>query len=458
MPQFDFDLFTIGAGSGGVAASRRAASYGARVAICEESRVGGTCVIRGCVPKKLLVYGAQFADAFADAAGFGWTVPAGVSHDWGALIDAKNQEIDRLNALYIKMLRDSRCTLLEGRGVLVDPHTVEVGGRRYTAANILVATGGHPVVPEVPGVEHAITSNEALDLPSLPKKVLIVGGGYVAVEFAGIFNGLGAETAVAIRGEELLNGFDDDLRVSLSMEMKNRGIEIHTRTTITGIEKAGGCFDVTTQLGRTLSVDAVMYATGRRPNTKGLGLEAAGVRLDGDGAVVVDDGPRTSIPHIYAVGDVTDRMNLTPVAIAEGRALVETLFNDNPVTVDYRFVPTAVFSNPPIGSVGLSEAAARRRGPVDIYRARFKPMKNTLSGREERTLMKLVVDRASDRVLGCHMLGPDAPEIVQGLAVALTCGATKAQFDRTIGLHPSAAEEFVTMREKAPEPKAAAAE
>jgi glutathione reductase (NADPH) len=385
-------------------------------------------------------------------------MPAGVSHDWGALIAAKDKEIGRLNGLYIKMLRDSGCTLLNGRGVLVDPHTVEVAGKRYTAKTILIATGGHPVVPDVPGVEHAITSNEALDLKSLPRRVLIVGGGYIAVEFAGIFSGLGAKTAVMIRGEELLNGFDDDLRVGLAMEMRNRGVMIHTRTMIARIDRAGGGYDVTTQLGQTLSVDAVMFATGRRPNTHRLGLAEAGVKLDETGAVIVDESSRSSVPHIYAVGDVTERMNLTPVAIAEGRALVETLFNDNPMNVDYRYVPTAVFSNPPIGSVGLSERAARKRGPVDIYRARFRPMKNTLSGREERTLMKLVVDRASDRVLGCHMLGPDAPEIVQGLAIALTCGATKAQFDRTVGLHPSAAEEFVTMREKAPEPQAEAAE
>jgi glutathione reductase (NADPH) len=458
MARYDFDMITIGAGSGGVASSRRAGSYGAKVAICEESRVGGTCVIRGCVPKKLLVYGAQFADAFAEAPGFGWTL-APPMHDWAALIAAKNREIDRLEGVYRDLLRNSGVRLFEGRAVLADPHTVEIAGQRITAANILIATGAHPVMPAIPGIEHAITSNEALDLPRLPRRIIVVGGGYIAVEFAGIFHGLGAEVTFVIRGEELLTGFDDDLRVGLAQELRRRGIEIRARTQVTRIEKRAHGFDLTTVQGETLSADLVMYATGRRPNTRGIGLEEAGVVLNEEKAVAVDEWSRTSQQHIYAVGDVTDRLNLTPVAIAEGRALAETLFNRNPIKIDHENVATAVFSQPPIGTVGLTEAEARRRyGAVDIYCTRFRPMKHTLSGREERTLMKLVVDRQSDRVLGCHMLGADAPEIIQGLAIAITCGATKRQFDRTIGIHPTAAEEFVTLRDKMPEPKAAAAE
>jgi glutathione reductase (NADPH) len=458
MARYDFDMFTIGAGSGGVASSRRAGSYGAKVAICEDSRVGGTCVIRGCVPKKLLVYGAQFADAFEEAPGFGWTVPA-PSHDWTKLIANKNREIDRLEGVYRDLLRNSGVKLIEGRGVLVDPHTVEIDGKRFTAANILVATGAHPVMPQIAGIEHAITSNEALDLPALPRRIVIVGGGYIAVEFAGIFRGLGAEVTLIIRADELLTGFDQDLRSGLGEELRRRGIQIRPRSHVTRIEKRAQGFELSLAEGGTLAADLVMYATGRKPNTRGIGLEEAGVTLAGDHAVAVDEWQRTSVPHIYAVGDVTDRLNLTPVAIAEGRALAETLFNSNPMKIDHENVATAVFSQPPIGTVGLTEAAARRRfGAIDVYRTRFRPMKHTLSGREERTLMKLVVDRQSDRVLGCHMLGADAPEIIQGVAIAVTCGATKRQFDRTIGIHPTAAEEFVTLRDKLPEPKAAAAE
>ncbi len=454
MPKYDFDMFTIGAGSGGVASSRRAGSYGARVAICEESRVGGTCVIRGCVPKKLLVYGAQFADAFADSVGFGWA-PQLPSFDWTKLIANKDLEITRLNHIYKDLLANAQVALFETHGTLIDPHTVEVGGQRYTAAHILIATGAHPVVPDVPGIEHAITSNEALDLPALPRHIVIVGGGYIAVEFAGIFAGLGSAVTVVIRGEELLNGFDDDVRIALALEIRSRGITILARTNVTRIAGEPGSLTVTTNVGQELSADTVMFATGRRPNTRGLGLTDIGVVLDSAGAVVVDEWSRTSVPNIYAVGDVTDRLNLTPVAIAEGRALAETLFNANPMSVDHETVPTAVFSQPPIGAVGLTERRARQLfGAVDVYRTRFKPMKNILAGRDERTLMKLIVDRESDRVLGCHMVGADAPEIIQGLAIALKCGATKAQFDSTIGIHPSTAEEFVTLREKVPEPAA----
>jgi glutathione reductase (NADPH) len=460
MARYDFDMITIGAGSGGVASSRRAGSYGARVAIVEESRIGGTCVLRGCVPKKLLVYGAQFADAFEDAAGFGWTV-APPKFDWPSLIGAKNKELDRLEQIYINMLKNSRVEIIEGRGVLVDPHTIEVGGRAYTAENILIATGGHPTVPSIPGIEHVISSNEALDLPKLPRKIVIVGGGYIAVEFAGIFRGFGCEVVEMIRRDELLYGFDDDLRVSLALEMRNRGIEIHTRTQVTRIEKdRREGYTVFTGIGQEISADLVMYATGRGPNTKGLGLDAVGVKANEKGAVSVDEWQKTSVPNIYAVGDVTDQLNLTPVAIAEGRAIAETLFNNNPIKMDHNDVPTAVFSNPPIGTVGLTEEQARKQygDDVDVYCARFRPMKNTLSGREERIFMKLVVDGRTDRVLGCHMLGPDAPEIIQGLAIAVKCGASKKMFDQTVGIHPSAAEEFVTMREKFVRPQKAAAD
>lgn len=450
MPRFDFDMITLGAGSGGVASSRRAGGYGARVAIVEESRIGGTCVLRGCVPKKLLVYGAQFADAFADAAGFGWTV-APPRFDWPSLIAAKNKELDRLEQIYVNMLKNSGVEIIEGRGVLADPHTVEVGGRHYTAETILIATGGHPTVPAIPGIEHVISSNEALDLPELPRKIVIVGGGYIAVEFAGIFRGFGSEVVEIIRREELLNGFDDDLRVALAQEMRGRGVEIHTRTQVQRIEKdPREGYTVYTTGGQEISADLVMYATGRGPNTKGLGLAEAGVKTNDKGAVLVDEWQKTNVPNVYAVGDVTDRLNLTPVAIAEGRAIAETLYNNNPIKMDHNDVPTAVFSNPPIGTVGLTEEQARRQysDEVDIYCARFRPMKNTLSGRDERTFMKMVVDGRSDRVLGCHMLGPDAPEIAQGLAIAIKCGASKRMFDQTVGIHPSAAEEFVTMREK----------
>jgi glutathione reductase (NADPH) len=458
MPRYDFDMFTIGAGSGGVASSRRAGSYGARVAICEELRVGGTCVLRGCVPKKLLVYGAQFAEAFADAAGFGWTVVP-PSFDWPALIAAKDKEIGRLSQIYINMLKNSSVQIIDGHAVLVDPHTVEIAGRRYTADKILIATGSWPEAPDIPGIEHVISSNEALDLKELPRRIVIVGGGYIAVEFAGIFSALGSEVAELIRRDELLYGFDDDIRVALGQEMRGRGVAIHTLTHVARIEKRAQGYLVFTTGGREFSADIVMYATGRAPNTRSLGLAEIGVQTNENGAVVVDEWQRSSVPNIYAIGDVTDRINLTPVAIAEGRAIAETLFNDNPTKMDHADVPSAVFSEPPIGVVGLTEERARRAfGEVDIYMARFKPMKNTLSGREERTLMKLVVDPRSDRVLGCHMLGPDAPEIIQGLAIAVKCGATKRQFDQTVGIHPSAAEEFVTMREKTVRPAKLAAD
>src|SRR5579863_6159995 len=383
MPRFDFDLFTIGAGSGGVAGSRRAGSYGAKVAICESVRVGGTCVLRGCVPKKLLVYGAEFADAFEDSAGYGWTLGER-RFDWAKLIAAKNKELDRLEGIYVNMLRSSHVKIIEGVGKLVDPHTVEVDGKAYTAQHIMIATGAWPEMPRIPGIEHVITSNEALDLPTLPKRILIVGGGYIAVEFAGIFQTLGAEVTVMIRADKLLRGFDGDIRTNLGEEMSARGVRILAGTQLARIDKGQGSLTATCLDGTKIEVDRVMYATGRRPNTATLGLAEVGVQVNKVSAVAVDENSRTTVPNIYAVGDVTDRLNLTPVAIAEARALAETLFNNNPMTVSHQNVPSAVFSQPPVGTVGLSEEAARKtHGAIDVYRTRFRPMKFTLSGRQE---------------------------------------------------------------------------
>ncbi|CAM5549853.1 glutathione-disulfide reductase [Eoetvoesiella caeni] len=450
--KYDFDLFTIGAGSGGVAGSRRAAAYGAKVGICENSRVGGTCVIRGCVPKKLLVYGAQVADEIDDARGYGWDIGQ-ATFSWPTLIANKNREIDRLNGIYIKMLADAGVELITGEGRMVDAHTVDIGGRRVTAERILIATGGHPVMPDTPGIEHAITSNEALELAELPKRVVVVGAGYIAVEFAGIFQTLGAEVTLVLRGDIPLRGFDMDVRQHLAQELTERGMRILNGTLVESIAKAAGGLHVTLNDGQVISCDQILYATGRVPNTRNLGLQEVGVKTDDVGAVLVDEWSRTSVENIYAVGDVTDKHNLTPVAIAEARALAETLYNDNPTKFDPHLISTAVFSQPPVATVGLAEHQAREGGkPVDIYRSIFRPMHNTLSGRKEKTLMKLVVDRESDRVLGCHMVGPDAAEIMQGLAIAMQCGATKKQFDRTVGIHPTAAEEFVTMRDKVADP------
>ena len=445
----DFDLITIGAGSGGVAASRRAAGYGARVAIFEGARVGGTCVLRGCVPKKLLMYGAQFHDAFEDAAGYGWTLGETPRFDWPTLIARKNRELDRLNQLYLGMLNKAGVTLFPHQARLVDSHTVEAGGQRYRAKAILIATGGHPTRLPVPGLDAAMTSDDLLESPELPQRLLVIGGGYIGVEFASICRGMGADVTVLIRSQHILNGFDDDIRQALEVELARRGIAIHPGMHPTSLERTSGGWVLTTQEGRRFEADHVLCATGRRPNTQGLGLDAAGVAVNDAGAITVDEWSRTSAPDIFAVGDVTDRVNLTPVAIAEGRAFVETRFNGNPTRVSYANIPTAVFSNPAIGTVGMTEGQAHAQGlKIDIYRTAFRPMKNTLSGREERVMIKLVVDRVSDRVLGAHMLGADGPEIVQGLAIALNCGATKKDFDRTIGLHPSAAEEFVTLRDK----------
>ncbi len=454
----DYDLFVLGAGSGGVRAARVAASHGARVAICENSRVGGTCVIRGCIPKKLLVYASHFAEDFEDAVAYGWD-SSRPAFDWARLIANKDAEIDRLNRIYIRLLNESGVEIHMETGRLEGPHTVRLGARTVSAETILIATGGWPTKPEIPGIEHAITSNEAFHLKALPRRAVIVGGGYIAAEFAGIFHGFGVAVTELYRGEQILRGFDDDLRDSLAAEMRKKGIDLRVQVNVKAIDKGEDALTLRLTDGSTLETDLVMYATGRRPNSAGLGLAEAGVRLGADGAVAVDEWSRTSVANIYAVGDCTDRMNLTPVAINEGHAFADTVFGGKPRKMDYDYVPSAVFSQPSVATVGLAEAEARRRfAAVDVYRSRFRPLKHTLTGRDEETMMKLVVDRAGDRVVGCHMVGPDGPEIVQALAIALKCGATKAQFDATIGLHPTAAEEFVTMRERVSELPAQAAE
>jgi len=457
MTDFDFDLFTIGAGSGGVASSRRAAAYGAKVAIAEGRRIAGTCVLRGCVPKKLLIYGVHFADEIEDAAGYGWTIGAS-SLDWGKLVAAKDREIDRLHGIYVKLLQDSGVAIFDGWAQIVGPHEVRIGERTIRARHILVATGGRPEKPAIPGIEHTISSDEALDLKALPKRMVIVGGGYIAVEFAGIFSAAGVEVTEIIRADRILRGFDGDVRSHLTTEMTKRGIAIKAGVQVASIEKGGAGYRLTTQSGESVETDLVMYATGRIPNTAKMGLENVGVTLNKRGAVAVDEWQQTTVPSIFAVGDCTDRINLTPVAIAEGRALAETLFNRNPVKMDHHNVPSAVFSQPPVGSVGLSEEAAEAIAPCDIYRAVFRPMKHTLSGRDEKTLMKLVVDRDKGTVLGAHMVGADAPEIIQGLAIGVKAGLTKTQWDKAVAIHPTAAEEFVLMREPVKRAAAKAAE
>ncbi|MBV1861572.1 MAG: glutathione-disulfide reductase, partial [Nannocystaceae bacterium] len=395
MAKYDFDLFTIGAGSGGVAASRRAGAYGARVAICEERRIGGTCVLRGCVPKKLLVYASHIRSELADAAGYGWNIGE-TSLDWGQMIESKDKELDRLEGIYKRMLANGNVQTHEGRGVILDPHTVEVEGRTFTAERILVATGGWPTLPEVPGIEHAITSNEALDLKEVPKRVAIVGGGYIGVEFAGIWNGAGSQVTVILRGDTVLRGFDHDVRSTLFEEMGKEGVDIRCGTRVNAIEKSAEGLNLRLDRGEHLQVDQILFATGRHPHSKNLGLEAAGVKTNAAGAIIVDEWSKTSTPGIWAVGDVTTRMALTPVAIADARAFVETEFHDNPTEVDHGAVPTAVFSQPPVGTVGLTEAQARdlETGPIDVYRAKFRPMKFVLPGRDSKTMMKLALIHA----------------------------------------------------------------
>jgi len=455
MPTYDYDLFVIGAGSGGVRAARMSAQYGARVAIVEERYLGGTCVNVGCVPKKLLVYGAHVHEELEDAAGFGWSVPP-ATFDWPTLIRNKNAEIKRLNGAYESVLSKAGVRILDGRGVLLDPHTVEVNGKRHTAAHILVATGGWPMKPDVPGMEHAITSNEAFFLDRLPPRVLIGGGGYIAVEFAGIFNGLGSHVTQLYRGPLFLRGFDDDARGFLAAEMRKKGIDLRFNMNLRRLDKLpGGALRATLLDGSTVETDAMLCAMGRAPNTRGIGLAEAGVRLTDRGAIAVDEHYRSSVPSIHALGDVIDRVQLTPVAIAEAMVLAKHLFGGGAAPLNYANIPSTVFSQPALGAVGLTEAQAAQQHRIQVFITDFRPMKHTLSGRDERTLMKLIVDQDTDRVLGAHMVGPEAGEIIQGLAIALTCGATKAQFDATVGIHPTAAEEWVTMR--TPRPAAAQA-
>lgn len=445
---YDFDLFVIGAGSGGVRASRFAASFGAKVAVAESRYLGGTCVNVGCVPKKLLVYGAHFAEAFDHAEGFGWQLGE-ASFDWATLIGNKNREIQRLNGIYRTLLVNSGVTLLEGHARLLDGHRVEVNGQTFSARHILLATGGWPQKPDIPGAEHAITSNEAFFLEQLPKRVLVVGGGYIAVEFASIFHGLGAKTSLIYRGDLFLRGFDGAVRTHLQEELSKSGMDLQFNSDIVRIDKqADGSLLVTLQDGRVLATDAVFYATGRRPMLDNLGLENTQVRLDKRGYVQVDELYQTDEPSILALGDMIGRVQLTPVALAEGMAVARRLFKPEEYrAVDYQLIPTAVFSLPNIGTVGLSEEQAKAEGVnVQVFESRFRPMQMTLGTGQQKTLMKLVVDADTDRVLGCHMVGPDAGEIVQGMAVALKAGATKQIFDETLGIHPTAAEEFVTMR------------
>ncbi|MFL6607111.1 MULTISPECIES: glutathione-disulfide reductase [Pseudomonas] len=445
---YDFDLYVIGAGSGGVRAARFAAGFGAKVGVAESRYLGGTCVNVGCVPKKLLVYGAHYAEDFEQASAYGWTAGE-ASFDWATLIANKDREINRLNGIYRNLLGNSGVTLHEGHARITGPHEVEINGERHTAEHIMIATGGWPVIPDIPGREHAISSNEAFFLKTLPKRMLVVGGGYIAVEFAGIFHGMGAQTSLLYRGDLFLRGFDGAVRKHLAEELQRRGLDLQFNADIQRIDKeADGSLKVTLKDGRTLSTDCVFYATGRRPMLDNLGLENTGVTLDEKGFVQVNEKYETAEPSILAIGDVIGRVQLTPVALAEGMAVARRLFKPEQYRlVDYRMIPTAVFSLPNIGTVGLTEEQAREEGhEVQIFESRFRPMKLTLTECQERTLMKLVVDAKSDKVLGCHMVGPDAGEIVQGLAIALKAGATKRDFDETIGVHPTAAEEFVTMR------------
>jgi len=456
----DVDLFVIGAGSGGVRAARIAASYGARVAIAEEYRVGGTCVIRGCVPKKLLVYASRFSDEFEDAAGFGWTVPGPTFH-WPTLTANVAREVTRLEAAYTSTLERFKVKLVKSRAVLEDANTVRLAdGERLRAETILIATGAWPHYgPKIPGLEHVISSNEAFHLSELPKRIVIQGGGYIAVEFACIFAGLGSQVTLVYRGENILRGFDDDVREHLRNEMHSRGITVSCGHTVTAVNKAGDEYAVGLSHGKTVTADKVMFAIGRRPNTMGLGLEGLHVRIHEHGGIEVDEHSRTSVPNIYAVGDVTNRVNLTPVAIREGHAFADTVYGNKPTRVDHTNVPTAVFSEPEVGVIGLTETQARERcAKLDVYKTSFRPMKATLSGRATRCFMKLLVDGTTDRVVGCHIVGPDAGELIQLVGIAVKMGATKADFDATMAVHPTAGEELVTMREKAVSYGRAAAE
>jgi len=460
MASYDVDLFIIGAGSGGVRAARVAASYGARVMIAEEYRVGGTCAIRGCVPKKLLVYASRFSDEFEDAAGYGWRVPEPTFH-WPTLIANKDREIARLEAAFTNTLERFNVTLVKSRAILEDPHTIRLAtGARVRAETILISTGAWPHLgTKIPGLEYAISSNEAFHLPEFPRRIVVQGGGYIAVEFAGIFAGFGSNVTLIYRGENILRGFDDDVREHLRNEMRGRGITVTCGHTVSAIEKSGDEFITRLSDNSTIKSDKVMFAIGRRPNTAGFGIETLGIKIHSHGGIEVDEYSRTSVPNIYAVGDVTNRVNLTPVAIREGHAFAETVYGGNPTPVDHTNVPTAVFSEPEVGAVGLTEAQARDRlTKVDVYRTTFRPMKATLSGRNTHSFMKLLVDGVTGRVVGCHIVGPDAAELIQVVGIAVKMGATKADFDATMAVHPTAAEELVTMREKAVSYGRAAAE
>ena len=448
MSKYEYDLFVIGAGSGGVRASRIASQLGAKVAVAEERELGGTCVNEGCVPKKLFVYGSHFSEEFEAAAGFGWSQPP-AAFDWPTLRDRKNKEIQRLNGIYGQILDNAGVEIIQGRAKIVSPHCVEVGGTQYTAERILIATGGWPVVPDFPGSEHVITSNEAFHLEHFPKRALVVGGGYIAVEFAGIFNGLGAETYLHYRGPLFLRGFDEDVREFVADEVRQKGINVHFNSVPEQITKLdSGDLQVTFNDGSQLEVDTVMYATGRRAKTQGLGLENTAVESNDNGTIIVNDDFQTAEPSIYALGDVVGRLELTPVALAEGMALARNLFGGMSQRVDYKDIATAVFSQPNIATVGLTEAEAREKyEKIQIFKSSFRHLKHTLSDLPEKTFMKLMVDAETDKVIGCHMVGADAGEIIQGIAIAIKAGATKADFDSTIGIHPTAAEEFVTMRE-----------
>jgi glutathione reductase (NADPH) len=454
MADFDFDLLVVGGGSGGVRAARMAAQRGARVGLVEAQAMGGTCVNVGCIPKKLYSYAAHFAESFEESHGFGWVGPA-PTLDWSALKVARAREITRLNGIYLQLLKSAGVQIMEGWASLVDAHTVEVAGQRYSAKNLLIATGGTPSVPDIAGREHVITSNDIFDIEPFPKRLLVVGGGYIACEFASIFNGLGAQVTQLYRGAQVLRGFDEDVRGFISAEMLKAGVDLRLNADVAQIDRSGGnAGPLQVQLadGSTLEVDAVLYATGRAPNVKDLGLAAIGVAQKADGAIQVNAHYQTSVPHLYAVGDVTARVQLTPVALAEAMVVVDHVLGPvagkAPRSISYDFIPTAVFTHPNIGTVGLSEADARQQfGSVSVYKSEFKALKHTLSGSTERTFMKLLVDDATDRVVGLHMVGAEAGEIVQGFAVAMKAGATKAVFDSTIGIHPTAAEEFVTLRD-----------
>lgn len=451
MQNFDFDLFVIGGGSGGVRAARMAAQRGARVALAEVAAMGGTCVNVGCIPKKLYSYAAHYAESFEESHGFGWVGEA-PTLDWELLKTNRAREISRLNGIYIQLLKNAGVQIIEDWATLAGKHSIEVGGKTYSAKHILIATGGTPTVPEVPGREHVITSNEIFDLAPFPKRLLVVGGGYIACEFASIFNGLGAQVIQAYRGAQVLRGFDDEVRAFIAGEMRKAGVDLQLNTDVASISKTDQGLLVTLKSGATLVVDTVLYATGREPLTGGLCLDTADVAVNEAGAIQVNTHYQTSVPSIYAVGDVTARLQLTPVALGEAMVVVDQLFGPaagkRPRSMSYDFIPTAVFTHPNIGTVGYSEADAREKfGAISVYSSDFKALKHTLSGSSERTFMKLLVEDATDRVVGLHMVGADAGEIVQGFAVAMKAGATKAVFDSTIGIHPTAAEEFVTLRE-----------